>query len=309
MNTHQLLPRMWSSEHAQNYMMFTGLIDFKLKPEYQNEQQLVKICVNDFRMRVAQGQVDYEGYDQFLQNLWSTVILILKNRLFVDNMFYMIQYQFGYMYWRYFMWNFTGRQNDVQGRYDDFNGNWISGIKFIDEMHLGMSQDNLPSDVLENKARNTYYFLPFILGLIGFFFLYHSDKKRFWVLLVFFLMTGLAIQFYTNIRPFEPRERDYSVVGSFYVFAIFIGFGVYALYNAASKNFEIAVVMAPAITLVCLIVVPGILAANNWDDHDRSGKYTANAMARKYLESCAPNAILFTIGDNDSFPSLVFTGN
>jgi tetratricopeptide (TPR) repeat protein len=199
------------------------------------------------------------------------------------------------------MWNFTGRQNDVQGRYDDFNGNWISGIKFIDAMHLGMPQDNLPSDVLNNKARNTYYFLPLILGLLGFFFLFHADKKRFWVLLVFFAMTGIAIQFYTNIRPFEPRERDYSVVGSFYVFAIFIGFGVYSLYHSLSEKFK-AKWLAPVITVVCLVAVPGILAANNWDDHDRSGKYTANAMARKYLESCAPNAILFTIGDNDSFP-------
>jgi hypothetical protein len=205
------------------------------------------------------------------------------------------------MYWRYFMWNFTGRQNDVQGKYDDFNGNWISGIDFIDEIHLGMSQDNLPTDVLENKARNTYYFLPLLLGLVGFFFLLNVDKKRFWVLLVFFLMTGLAIQFYTNIRPFEPRERDYSVVGSFYVFAIWIGFGVYAIYDLLNEKIK-SKFLAPAISLLCLLLVPGILAANNWDDHDRSGKYTANAMARKYLESCAPNSILFTIGDNDSFP-------
>jgi len=138
-----ILPRMWSAEHAQNYMMFTGLIDFKLKPEYQGEQQLVAL-VNDFRMRVAQGQVDYEGYDQFLRN-YGQQFLDIEQPSFLDNMVYMIQYQFGYMYWRYFMWNFVGRQNDVQGRYDDFNGNWISGIKFIDAMHLGMPQDNLPS--------------------------------------------------------------------------------------------------------------------------------------------------------------------
>jgi len=229
-----ILPRMWSSEHAQNYMMFTGLIDFKIKPDYMGDQQIVA-AVNDFRMRVAQGQIDYEDYDDFLRN-FGQQFLDVEKPSFLDNMVYMIQYQFGYMYWRYFMWNFVGRQNDIQGKYDDFNGNWISGIKWIDAMHLGMSQDNLPSDVLENKARNTYYFLPLILGLLGFFFLFHADKKRFWVLLVFFAMTGIAIQFYTNIRPFEPRERDYSVVGSFYVFAIFIGFGVYSLYDSLSDR-------------------------------------------------------------------------
>jgi len=317
-----ILPRMWSSEHAENYMIFTGLIDFRVDPTIQTrayneflsaglpeeqasqyalqEKRRVDQIVNDFRMRIAQGDVDYEGYDRFLKT-YAQRYLIVEKPTFIDNLAYMFQFQFGYMYWRYFMWNFTGRQNDVQGKYDDFNGNWISGIKFIDEFHLGMSQDNLPSDVLNNKARNTYFFLPFILGLIGFFFLLNTDKNRFWVLLVFFLLTGLAIQFYTNIRPFEPRERDYSVVGSFYVFAIWIGFGVYALYDLINEKIK-SKLTVPLITLVCLITVPGILVANNWDDHDRSGKYTANAMARKYLESCAPNSILFTIGDNDSFP-------
>ncbi|NNE32593.1 MAG: DUF2723 domain-containing protein [Winogradskyella sp.] len=317
-----ILPRMWSSEHAENYMMFTGLIDFKVNPNLQNraynealgagfseeeanqyasqERRRVDQLVTDFKMRIANGEMDYEGYDKFLRT-YGQQYLEVEKPSFVDNIMYMFQYQFGYMYWRYFMWNFTGRQNDVQGKYDDFNGNWISGIDLLDKWHLGMSQENLPTDVLENKARNTYYFLPLLLGLVGFFFLMYTDAKRFWVLLVFFLLTGIAIQFYTNVRPFEPRERDYSVVGSFYVFAIWIGFGVYALYDLLKSNFKTKL-LAPAITVLCIIIVPGILAANNWDDHDRSGKYTANAMARKYLESCAPNAILFTIGDNDSFP-------
>src|SRR5690606_32064232 len=138
-----------------------------------------------------------------------------------DNLKFMFRYQFGYMYWRYFMWNFAGRQNDVQGQMDN-NGNWISGIKAIDEKFIG-SQDNLPSDALNNKARNTYFFLPLLLGLAGLLFQIRKDPKRFWVLFVFFLFTGIAIQFYTNVRPFEPRERDYSLVGSFYVFAIWIG--------------------------------------------------------------------------------------
>ncbi|NNL82668.1 MAG: DUF2723 domain-containing protein [Winogradskyella sp.] len=294
-----ILPRMWSAEHAENYMMFTGLIDFKLKPEYRSQKELVAI-VSDFRARLTQGQIDYEDYDQFLRTYGQSYLDVEKPS-FLDNIMYMVQYQLGYMYWRYFMWNFAGRQNDIQGRYDQFNGNWISGIKFIDEWHIGLPQYNLPSDVRHNKARNTYYFLPLILGLIGIFFLYHKDKKRFWVLLVFFLFTGLAIQVYTNVRPFEPRERDYSVVGSFYVFALWIGFGVYAIYDALRTKLKHKL-LAPLNTLACLILVPGILVANNWDDHDRSGKYTANAMARKYLQSCAPNAILFTIGDNDSFP-------
>ncbi|MGG5486836.1 protein O-mannosyl-transferase family [Gaetbulibacter sp. PBL-D1] len=294
-----ILPRMWSTEHAENYMMFTGLLDFKIKPEYQMENQ-VRALVNDFRQQVAEGRIDYEDYHLFLKRYGQEFLDIEKPSL-LQNVGYMLEYQLGYMYWRYFMWNFVGRQDDIQGKYDDLHGNWISGIDFIDEMHLGMSQKNLPSDVENNKARNTYYFLPLILGLIGFLFLLSKDKKLFWTMLVFFLFTGLAIQFYTNIRPFEPRERDYSVVGSFYVFAIWIGFGVYSIFEGL-KKYSSSKFLAPSITLVCLILVPGILAANNWDDHDRSDRETAHAMAIKYLQSCAPNAILFTIGDNDTFP-------
>jgi hypothetical protein len=293
-----VLPRMWSSENAENYMMFTGLLDFSLKADYQMQNEL-RAIVGEFKQNVADGKVDYDDYNKFLKQFGQ--YLDIEKPSLVQNIGYMFEYQFGYMYWRYFMWNFTGRQDDIQGRYTDLHGNWISGIKFVDQWHLNMSQDNLQSDVKNNKGRNTYYFLPLILGLIGLFFLFHKDKKRFWVLLVFFLMTGLAIQFYTNVRPFEPRERDYSVVGSFYVFAIWIGFGVYAIFDALRKSVKSSV-LAPAIIVVCLALVPGILAANNWDDHDRSNKETAHSMAVAYLESCAPNAILFTIGDNDSFP-------
>ncbi|MFY0712420.1 DUF2723 domain-containing protein [Seonamhaeicola sp. NFXS20] len=292
-----ILPRMWSGEHAENYMMFSGFLDFKLKPEYQMQNEL-RSLVNNFKKDVYEGNVDYEDYHRFLNQYGPSYFDIEKPSLGA-NLAYMFEYQLGYMYWRYFMWNFAGRQDDIQGRYDN-HGNWISGIKPLDEAHLGYSQDNLPSDVKNNKARNTYYLLPLILGLIGFFFLFNKDKKLFWVMLVFFLFTGLAIQVYTNVRPFEPRERDYSVVGSFYVFALWIGFGVYAIYDAL-KKYVPKKLAAPVITIVCLILVPGILAANNWDDHDRSGKYTAQAMARKYLDSCAENAILFTIGDNDTF--------
>ncbi len=334
-----ILPRMWSAENAENYLMFSGFLDFNIKADYiidptvkrkieqflykYENQQLtesefdafmatyqqelsiysskglnnIKGLISQFKNEVAKGNIDYEGYNKFLKE-YNQYLDIEKPSL-SSNITYMLQYQLGYMYWRYFMWNFTGRQDDVQGKYDN-HGNWISGINALDSMLLGLSQDNLPSDVKNNKARNTYYFLPLLFGLVGLFFLFNKDKKMFWVLLVFFLFTGLAIQVYTNVRPFEPRERDYSVVGSFYVFAIWIGFSVYAIFDVLRNKVKSAL-LAPAITIVCLILVPSILAANNWDDHDRSGKYTAKAMAKKYLDSCAENGILFSIGDNDTF--------
>ena len=292
-----LLPRMWSSEHAKNYMMYTGYLNFNLKPEFQMQNELRNI-INETKSKAAKGLIDFDDYHDFLRQFGQYIDV--EKPSMASNIAYLLEYQLGYMYWRYFMWNFTGRQDDIQGKYDS-HGNWISGIKPIDEWHLGVSQNDLPSDVLNNKARNTYYFLPIILGLIGLFFLYNNDKKLFWTLLVFFLFTGLAIQVYTNVRPFEPRERDYSVVGSFYVFAIWIGFGTYAIINYLKKHIKSGI-LAPAISMMSLILVPGVLASNNWNDHDRSGRETAHAMAIKYLESCDPNAILFTIGDNDSFP-------
>ena len=292
-----LLPRMWSSEHAKNYMIYTGYLNFNLKPEFQMQNELRNI-INETKSKAAKGLIDFDDYHDFLRQFGQYIDV--EKPSMASNIAYLLEYQLGYMYWRYFMWNFTGRQDDIQGKYDS-HGNWISGIKPIDEWHLGVSQNDLPSDVLNNKARNTYYFLPLILGLIGLFFLYNNDKKLFWTLLVFFLFTGLAIQVYTNVRPFEPRERDYSVVGSFYVFAIWIGFGTYAIINYLKKHIKSGI-LAPAISMMSLILVPGVLASNNWNDHDRSGRETAHAMAIKYLESCDPNAILFTIGDNDSFP-------
>jgi hypothetical protein len=291
------LPRMWSAEHAENYMIYAGFLEFSIKPEYKMQNDL-RSLVGNFKDSVAKGEVDYEDYNDFLKK-YGRYIDIQKPSL-LKNIYYLFDYQIGYMYWRYFMWNFTGRQDDVQGRFD-LHGNWISGINAVDSYILDVSQDNLPSDVLNNRARNTYYFLPLLLGLIGLFFLFNRDKKLFWTMLVFFLFTGIAIQVYTNVRPFEPRERDYSVVGSFYVFALWIGFGVFAIYEKLSAYSKTSV-LAPLVSLVCLIAVPGILISQNWDDHDRSKRKTANAMALQYLESCDPNAIIFTIGDNDTFP-------
>ena len=292
-----LLPRMWSSEHAENYMIYSGFLDFSIKTDYQMQNDLRSV-INDFKNSVANGEVDYEDYHSFLKK-YGRYIDIEKPSI-IKNIYYLFDYQIGYMYWRYFMWNFTGRQDDIQGKMD-LHGNWISGFDSLDEYFLGISQDNLPGDVINNKARNTYYFLPLLLGLIGLFFLFNRDKKLFWTMLVFFLFTGIAIQVYTNVRPFEPRERDYSLVGSFYVFALWIGFGVFAIYEKLS-SFSKTSLLAPIVSLVCLVAVPGILISQNWDDHDRSKRETAHAMAIQYLESCDPNAIIFTIGDNDTFP-------
>ncbi|MEO0059628.1 MAG: hypothetical protein RLZZ312_1275 [Bacteroidota bacterium] len=291
------MPRMWSSEHAENYMTFSNPLDFSINPEYNEEPELIKI-ISEFRKAVVSGQVDMEGYAKFLKTYKD--YLIIKKPSNFDNFKFMFEYQFGYMYWRYLMWNFVGRQNDEQGKYDLQNGNWISGITPIDELHVG-SQQNLPSDVLKNKGRNTYYFLPFILGILGLLFHLKKDKNSFYVVMVLFLFTGLALKVYLNERPFEPRERDYALVGSFYVFGIWIALGVYAIFDYLKKWLS-PKISAPVVIGVCVLAAPVLMAFQNWDDHDRSGKYTATAMAKNYLNACEPNAILFTIGDNDTFP-------
>lgn len=218
---------------------------------------------------------------------------------FGQNLKYFFRYQIGHMYWRYLMWNFAGRQNDMQGRYGDLiHGNWISGITFLDEARLG-PQTNLPSD-FDNKAHNKFYFLPFILGLLGLVFHFRRRSRDAWVVNLLFLMTGLAIVFYLNQHSPQPRERDYAFAASFYAFAIWIGIGVLALYEQL-KKFISGQQAAIASTAVCMIV-PIIMVAQGWDDHDRSGRYTALEMAKNYLNSCAPDAVLFTNGDNDTFP-------
>jgi hypothetical protein len=292
-----VLPRMWSTEHAVNYMRYCGFLEFSIKSEYKMQNEF-RSLVDNLEASLAEGEIDYEGYHAFLRTYGR--YLDIKKPSLIDNIYYLFDYQIGYMYWRYFMWNFSGRQDDIQGKMD-LHGNWITGINFIDTYLLGITQENLPSDVSNNKARNSYYLLPFFLGLIGLLFVFNRDKKVFWTMLVFFIFTGIAIQVYTNVRPFEPRERDYSVVGSFYVFALWIGIGVYAIYEWLSTHSK-SKLIAPTVSLLCLAAVPGILISQNWDDHDRSNRRTAHAMAVNYLESCDPNAIIFTIGDNDTFP-------
>jgi hypothetical protein len=225
---------------------------------------------------------------------------IITRPTFGENLRYFFRYQVGYMYLRYFMWNFAGRQNDLQGNGNPLHGNWISGIRFIDEARLGRL-DNVPSDLKDNPGRNVYFFLPLIAGLLGAFWHYKRNNPGFWLVLALFIMTGLAIIVYLNQYPNQPRERDYAYAGSFYAFAIWIGLGFMLLYE------KLKVMLGDRLSagltfVVLLLAAPLLMAVQNWDDHNRSGRYTARDIGANYLESCAPDGVLFTYGDNDSFP-------
>lgn len=219
---------------------------------------------------------------------------------FTENLRFFFRYQLGYMYWRYFMWNFAGRQNDMQGNGNVLNGNWISGIPFIDNSRLGV-QEKLPEAIKNNPGRNTYFFLPLIFGIAGLIWQYRRSREGLWVVATLFIMTGIAIVVYLNQYPLQPRERDYAFAGSFYAFSIWIGLGFLLFSELVSKviNKKIALVI---VFPLALIFVPFIMILQNWDDHDRSGRYTARDIGANYLNSCDSNAILFTYGDNDSFP-------
>ena len=293
-----ILPRMWSSGNATNYMNFYGTVDFDVKPNFRNEEVIVE-AVNSFISDWNEGRADVDEYHNFLTTY--AAYLDIEKPSFFDNLRYMFDFQMGYMYWRYFMWNFSGRQNDIQGKLDPVNGNWISGIPMIDNWRLG-PQDKLPSELANNKGKNKYYMLPLLMGILGFAFLYRKDPKRFWVMLLLFLFTGLALKVYLNERVFEPRERDYALVGSFYAFSIYIGLGVLALYERI-QSFLRPHIAVPIVGLLSLLCVPVLLASENWDDHDRSGRYTAQSTAKAYLDSVEEDvdAMIFTIGDNDTF--------
>ena len=222
---------------------------------------------------------------------------------FGENLTYFFRFQVGQMYFRYFMWNFSGRQNDIQSQGEITNGNWITGINFIDSHRLG-DQSTLPAEFKDNKGRNTYFLLPLILGIIGIVFMYNrgiQGKKDLWTVTLLFFMTGLAIVIYLNQSPLQPRERDYAYAGSFYAFAIWIGIGVLSIYEGL-KKFIPDTVSAGVAGGLSLLLVPVIMGAQNWDDHDRSGRYTCRDFGANYLKTCAPNAIIFTNGDNDTFP-------
>ena len=264
-----LFPRMYSDVHAQAYEDWLGGVEGRQVPYDQcGEMIMVKIPTQ-----------------------W-------------DNIKFFFIYQLNYMYWRYFMWNFAGRQNDIQGQGEIEHGNWITGIPFIDKMLIG-DQSLLPSELKNNKGHNVFYCLPLILGLIGLFWqAYRGEKgiQQFWVVFFLFFMTGLAIVLYLNQTPQQPRERDYAYAGSFYAFAIWIGLGVAAIAEYLSKkiNEKPAAILA---SIVCLLV-PIQMVSQTWDDHDRSGRYTCRDFGQNYLNSVPDkgNPILFTNGDNDTFP-------
>jgi hypothetical protein len=271
-----------------------------------------------------------------------------------ENLRYFADYQVNWMYWRYFMWNFAGRQNDIQGHGGILDGNWLSGVKAIDSQRLG-NQDQLPPSLTENRGYNRFYLLPFLLGVIGLVYQLMRHLRDWTVVMLLFFFTGFAIVIYLNQTPYQPRERDYAYVGSFYAFAIWIGLGVYALYDAARslKQRELGMAVGATLGLGAVkyilewdgdhsmsyallymgavgggalalffllgktvrqdtlhgvlatlvgLVVPAVMVADGWDDHDRSVRKPARDLAHNYLESCAPNAILFTNGDNDTFP-------
>ncbi|MFZ4457222.1 MAG: DUF2723 domain-containing protein [Bacteroidales bacterium] len=243
---------------------------------------------------------DFKGTDVTYDRMGEKVTV--KMPTMWENLKFFVSYQMNFMYWRYFMWNFSGRQNDVQGNGEVSNGNWITGINAIDKNLVG-DQSLLPPDMANNKGHNKYYMLPLILGIIGLLFQAYSGQKGiqgFWVTFFLFFMTGLAIVIYLNQYPYQPRERDYAYAGSFYAYCIWIGLGVAAIAKGLSK-YSNEIVGATVATIACLFI-PIQMGAQNWDDHDRSNRYTCRDFGYNYLVSCPPNAVIFTNGDNDTFP-------
>jgi hypothetical protein len=264
-------PRMYSSKDEQGYKAWVDMSDSKEVPYDQcGEQIMVEMPTQ-----------------------W-------------DNIRFFFRYQLNFMYWRYFMWNFVGRQNDLQGSGEIEHGNWITGINFIDNMLVG-DQTLLPKELKENKGHNVFYGLPLLLGIIGLLWqAYRGEKgvQQFWVVFFLFFMTGIAIVLYLNQTPGQPRERDYAYAGSFYAFAIWIGMGVAGLVHLIEKYFKKNnAAIASAVSVVCLLV-PIQMASQTWDDHDRSGRYVARDFGQNYLSTLQEkgNPIIFTNGDNDTFP-------
>jgi hypothetical protein len=247
-----------------------------------------------------QNHADYYAYFLGINRLQDGTYERSPNQ--VDNIKYFFGYQLNWMYFRYFMWNFSGKQNDNQGLFagNVRDGNWITGITPIDNLLYG-DQSAMPDSLKNNKAHNTLFALPFILGLLGMYFHYKQKKSDFGVNFLMFFFTGFAIVLYLNQAGYQPRERDYAYVGSFYAFAVWIGLGVLMVKELLSKSIH-QTTAAGLATLVCILAVPALMASREWDDHDRSNKVIARDLAKDYLESCAPNAILFTFGDNDTYP-------
>ena len=268
-----MLPRIWSAAHAQQYQDILG-----------DDLQYKDVTFSDKDGNTYPGQMPTQ---------WS-------------NLKFFLSYQVNFMYWRYFMWNFAGRQNDIQGLGELEHGNWITGIPFIDNAMYG-DQSLLPKTLQENKGHNVFYCLPLILGLIGLFFqAYRGEKgvRQFWVVFFLFFMTGLAIVLYLNQTPSQPRERDYAYAGSFYAFAIWIGLGVAALASWAEKLLKNKPQLAAALASVVGVLVPLQMVSQTWDDHDRSNRYTCRDFGANYLNTLPDKGcpVIFTNGDNDTFP-------
>lgn len=267
-------------------------IGYDIRPVYANEDKMLFPRVWDASN--DQGHADF--YKQWLG------LADGEKPNMADNVQFFVQYQLNWMYWRYFMWNFAGKQNDVQGFMPGNvrDGNWISGISFIDNWRLG-NQAAMPDMLKNNKANNKLFFLPLILGIMGLVYQYFANRRDFIVVGLLFFFTGIAIVLYLNQAGNQPRERDYAYVGSFYAFAIWIGLGVLQVREwFLRKTGEKAANLGA--TLICLLAVPVLMGFQEWDDHDRSKKVLARDLAKDYLESCPPNAILFTYGDNDTYP-------
>lgn len=296
------------SKGGPNYIERNGkyeIADYKQSPNYDSRFMTIfprMFSPSPDHIKEYQNWANIKGTPITVTNREGEPERLIKPT-FTENLTFFFSYQINWMYWRYFMWNFSGRQNDIQGNGDILNGNWITGFNFLDSIRLG-DQSNLPTALANNRGKNKYYLLPLILGLLGLFYQLNSGdkgKKDFWVVMSLFIMTGLAILVYLNQEPLQPRERDYAYAGSFYAFAIWIGFGVLSLYEML-KKVSPAKISAIAATTVSLIAVPCLMANQNWDDHDRSNRYTARDFGSNYLQTCAPNAIIFTNGDNDTFP-------
>ena len=292
-----LFPRMWNHAKSENeYMQWAA---YRTKTEVQRDEN--GEIIRDEAGRPVRAEVLDFGRKRVYDTGYGEMRTVVEPT-FAENLNFFLNYQLSYMYWRYFLWNFVGRQSDIQpSRVKISDGNWLSGIKWIDERALG-PQEDLPREIAENKGRNTYYFLPFLLGLVGLLYQLNRDPRNFSIVMWLFIMTGVALVFYFNTAPGEPRERDYVYAGSFYAFSIWIGFGVLALRDLFARLAKRDTrVVAGAATLVGL-VVPAILAAQNWDDHDRSHRYMARDIGWNYLQSTLPNSIILNYGDNDTFP-------
>ncbi len=274
-----------------------------LNPEYNVVNRETREVVQTFP---PSNQKQAQDYANSMNKKGGNEYYVKDNISWGDNIKFFFKYQVGFMYFRYFMWDFTGRQDDIQGTYGNTNGRWISGIPFIDNSHRFFTpdwpQEHLPKSALGNKARNKFYMIPLIIGLIGLIFTFFKDEKTFWLIGIFFFTTGLAQIIFQNEPPIEPRERDYSTACSFAVFTIWMGFGVIAIIDTLIKRFKFPEIPASLGVVLLCATAPFLMGSQGWDDHNRNARYTARDFGIDYLQSCAPNAVLFTQGDNDTYP-------